>query len=57
MLLLPFLIISNTSIVRARPNTKNILIYGVDFVKGYNTNQYICGIQLCAILAKCWKLS
>ena len=29
---------------------KYILIYDVDFVKGYNIYQYIFGIQLCSIL-------
>ena len=32
--------------------------YDVDVVKGYNIYQYIFfGIQLCSIIAKCWKLS
>ena len=37
-------------------NTKKILIYDVDFVRGFNNCQYDFGIQLCSILAMCWKL-
>ena len=42
---------------RAQANTKKILIYDVDFIKGYNIYQYRFGIHLCFIQAKCWKLS
>ena len=44
---------------RPQANTKKILIYmyDVDVVKGYNIYQYLFGIQLFCILAKCWKLS
>ena len=34
-----------------------ILMYVADFVKGYNIYQYLFGIQLYSVLAKCWKLS
>ena len=55
---LSFLTISNAWLqYRAHSNTKTILIYNVVFVKGYNIYQYLFGIQLCSMLAKCGKLS
>ena len=36
--------------------TKPILIYDVDFVKGYDIFQYHSGFQLCSMLDKSWKL-
>ena len=34
-----------------------ILIYDVDFVKGYKHISVYFGIQLCSVLANCWKVS
>ena len=57
MLFLPFLTTSNTWLYTVHLNTKKILIYDVHFIKDYNIYRNLFAIQLCSILAKCWKLS
>ena len=42
---------------RAQLNAKIILIYVIPLDKIYIINRYLFGIQMCSILAKCWKLS
>ena len=52
MLFEPFLTTSTLGYYRAPPDTKNILVYDEDFVKGYNVCQYFLYIRFCSILAR-----
>ena len=57
VLLKPFLTTSNAWLLQSTSEYQKDIICDVDFIKGYNIYQYLFGIHLCSVQAKCWKLS